>query len=45
MKAVALCARMRKGMVWYRRQPQWFLTALSAMFNEEAEDAKRKAKS
>jgi len=44
MKAVALCARMHKGMDWYRRQPQWFITALSALLNEEAEDAKRKSK-
>lgn len=29
----------------YLRQPQWFISSLSAMFNEEAEDAKRKSKS
>jgi hypothetical protein len=44
MKAVALCARMRKGMNWYREQPQWFLNALSSFFNEQDEEAKRKAK-
>lgn len=44
MKAIALCARMRKGMDWYRKQPQWFIVGLSAFFAEEAEEQKRKAK-
>jgi len=36
---------MNKGMDWYRRQPQWFIAALSLFFNEQDEAAKRASKS
>jgi len=31
-------------MDWYRKQPQWFIAALSSFFNEQDEAANRKAK-
>jgi hypothetical protein len=44
MKAVTLCAKMHWDWQQYLSQPQWFINALSAFFNEQAEDAKRRAK-
>lgn len=40
-----LCSKMGWDWEQYRRQPQWFVTGLFSMYQNEAEELARKAKS
>jgi hypothetical protein len=44
MKAVIVCREMSWSWHEYREQPQWFITMLLSMLQNEAEETKRKAK-
>jgi hypothetical protein len=41
MKMALLCREMKWDSETYRRQPQWFITMLLSMLQNEAEQAKR----
>ena len=44
MKAALLCREMKWDWHTYRSQPQWFITSLLTMLQNEAEEAKTKGK-
>jgi hypothetical protein len=44
MKAVLLCDREKWTWQQYREQPQWFITSLLTMIQNEAEQANRRSK-
>ena len=44
MKAVLLCDREHWTWQQYREQPQWFITSLLTMMQNEAEEMNRKNK-
>lgn len=42
MKAALVCREMKWDWYTYRQQPQWFIDVLLTMFQNEAEESKRK---
>jgi len=44
MKATVICREMSWTWQEYRDQPQWFITMLLSMLQNEAEEAKRRSK-